>query len=124
MDDFYQGREEMKIELKKIFETIGQQIRNKRKAKSLTLEDLAEKCGREWSYISQIERGKSIPSIETLFRICNALEISLTDLFKVHKPVTYKPDSLTQKLINLVKDRPPKKKKIVYNIVQQILKMK
>ena len=75
-------------------------------------------------FLSQIERGKSIPSLETVFLICNALEISLSDLFQNHKSFSYKTDPETNKLIWLLRDRSPAEKKIVASVVKQILSKK
>ncbi|OGS46663.1 MAG: hypothetical protein A2539_00515 [Elusimicrobia bacterium RIFOXYD2_FULL_34_15] len=108
--------------LKEFYISIGKIIRNARNTRGLTLEELAEKVGRDWSFLSQIERGKSIPSIETLFLVCKVLEIPVSDLFKSSKVVTYKVDSETDKLIWLLRDKSPSDKKIVTNIVKQILK--
>ena len=48
----------------------------------LTLEELAFRCGRDWSYLCQIELAKSIPSIETLSLICEQLDIKMSELFE------------------------------------------
>ncbi|OGS33993.1 MAG: hypothetical protein A2474_07655 [Elusimicrobia bacterium RIFOXYC2_FULL_34_12] len=110
--------------LNELYENIGKIIRNARKTRGLTLEGLAEKVGRDWSFLSQIERGKSIPSIETLFLICRVLEIPVSDLFKSSKTYSYKIDSEIDKLIWLLKDTSPSDKKMVTNVVKQILKRK
>ena len=61
-------------------------IREVRLQQGLTLEQLSEKCHRDWAYLSQIERGKDKPSIETLYLVSNALEIPMNKLFDSHKP--------------------------------------
>lgn len=45
-------------------------------SKKLTQEELAELTGLTNNYISNIERTRSKPSIETLIKICNALEVT------------------------------------------------
>ena len=60
--------------------SIGQRIREFRKAKSLTQERLAELSGIEPSNISHIERGATKASLPTLVAIANSLEISLDEL--------------------------------------------
>ena len=45
----------------------------KRKEKGLSQEDLSEKIGFSKNHISNIERGKYIPTTAYLFAICNAL---------------------------------------------------
>ncbi|MDD5687316.1 MAG: helix-turn-helix transcriptional regulator [Elusimicrobia bacterium] len=111
-------------ELDTFYLSIGKKIREIRNLKGITLEELAEKVGRDWSFLSQIERGKSVPSIKTLYLICNALSISLSDLFQAHKSTSYKTDPEIDKLIWLMRDKSLSEKKIVTNVVKHILKKK
>ncbi|MDO8733767.1 MAG: helix-turn-helix transcriptional regulator [Elusimicrobiota bacterium] len=110
--------------IRELYVSIGKKIREIRKLRGLTLEELADKVGRNWSFLSQIERGRSIPSIETLFLICTALEISLSDLFEKHKSIPYKINSKTDKFIWLLKDANPSEKQIITAVIKQILKKK
>jgi len=56
---------------------IGSEIRDLRKAKGLTVTDLATRIGRSVGYVSQIERGLSETSISDLRRIARALEVPI-----------------------------------------------
>jgi len=58
------------------YRKIGIRIKSKRESKKLTQEELAELTGLTNNYISNIERTRSKPSIETLIKICNALEVT------------------------------------------------
>ena len=51
-----------------------------RKKKGLTQSKLAEKAEISNNYVSNIENSHSIPSLETLVKICVALEITPNDL--------------------------------------------
>ena len=62
------------------YELLGRKIRQQRKAKKYTLEQLAEKLDVSTTFIGQIERAKGIPSLETLVKIANVLEISTDSL--------------------------------------------
>lgn len=66
-------------------ETLGQTIRDKRKALGLTLAQMAERTSVSLGYLSQIELGKNSASIETLYRICLGLGIRMADLFQTIK---------------------------------------
>lgn len=59
---------------------IGRKIRQYRKLKGLTQEQLAELVGTNFSYIGKIERGEYNVKIHTLEKIANALEVSLSAL--------------------------------------------
>lgn len=60
---------------------VGQQIRDLRKAKGLTIMDLAERIGRSVGYVSQIERNLSELSIPDVKRIAEALEVQISWFF-------------------------------------------
>ena len=62
------------------YELLGRKIRQQRKEKKYTLEQLAEKLDVSTTFIGQIERAKGIPSLETLVKIANALETSTDSL--------------------------------------------
>ncbi len=51
-----------------------------RRSKGLTQAQLAEMSNLTNNYISNIETSHSIPSLETLVKLCNALEITPNDL--------------------------------------------
>lgn len=58
------------------FKKLGVRLRAVREKRKLTQEELAEMIGMSNNFISNIERNYSIPSLETLVKICNALEIT------------------------------------------------
>jgi transcriptional regulator with XRE-family HTH domain len=55
------------------------QLRNQQK---LTLQQLAEKAGCTKSYISQLEKGTSAPSVSMLGRLAEALQTPVADLIR------------------------------------------
>lgn len=66
-----------------LLKLIGNHIRELRKARKLSLRDVAFKIGMEPSNLSVIENGKSNPQILTYARIASALNVTLTDLFEI-----------------------------------------
>ncbi len=60
----------------------GSAIRRTRKAQKMNLVDLAEKAGLSLGFISQVERGLSNPSINSLRKIALALGIPLSSFFE------------------------------------------
>lgn len=59
---------------------IGDNMRNIRKRKGMTLQQLADILGCSQQNISQYESGKRTPKLETLQKMAAALEVSLFDL--------------------------------------------
>ena len=60
---------------------IGETIRNFRLQKGMSQGDIEEKTGMLRCYTSRVENGHTIPSIETLAKYAQALEIPLYQLF-------------------------------------------
>lgn len=65
----------MKTELD--YQELGMRIKKCRKTCGLTQEYLGELCSLSTSHIGHIERGTRIPSVDTLFRISSALNVSV-----------------------------------------------
>lgn len=64
---------------------VGQEIQRLRLQHNLTLDQLAKKSGVSKSILSQIERDLSNPTLATIWRITNALESPLEDVFAVNE---------------------------------------
>lgn len=62
------------------YEKIGIRIRQVRKAKGWSQDELAKKCGISMSFLGHIERGTRIMSMETFANICGALESGADEL--------------------------------------------
>jgi transcriptional regulator with XRE-family HTH domain len=60
---------------------IGNRICVERKAKGLSQADLERRCGLARCRISWLEHGRSVPTIQTLEKIADALEIPVCSLF-------------------------------------------
>lgn len=60
---------------------IGQRLRTLREHESLSQGDIEERTGLLRCYISRVENGHTIPSLETLERLASALDMPLYELF-------------------------------------------
>lgn len=60
---------------------LGPRIRSLRQARHLTLRDVSERAGVSESFLSQVERDVTSPSIATVHRIARALDLSIAQLF-------------------------------------------
>jgi transcriptional regulator with XRE-family HTH domain len=64
---------------------IGSILRQKRKELKLTLKAVAEKASISEGFLSQVENDVSSPSVDTLFKICAAMEIEAGDVLNLAK---------------------------------------
>jgi transcriptional regulator with XRE-family HTH domain len=62
--------------------TLGADLRALRKARGLTLVDLAETLGRSVGWLSQVERNLSEPGVSDLRLMARALDVSVSSLFR------------------------------------------
>lgn len=54
---------------------LGAELRKARLRAGLTQQDVAGKASIDRAYISEIERGRAMPSVERFLRICEAIGI-------------------------------------------------
>ncbi len=63
-------------------ELLGLKVKEFRKLRKITQEKLSEIVGVDNGYISKLEVGQNFPSITTLEKIANALNVELYELFQ------------------------------------------
>jgi len=61
---------------------IGSRLKYFREKKGLSVYALAQRCGLTRSFISKVEKGQASPSISSLKKITNSLEIPINSLFE------------------------------------------
>lgn len=89
-------------------ELLGLRVKECRKMCKITQEKLAEIIGVDNGYISKLEVGQNFPSISTLEKIANALNVELYELFQYTtiKETDFKTE------INKIYDKLPKEKQL------------
>ena len=65
---------------------LGTRLRQAREARGIGLRSLAKRLDVSASLISQVERGKVMPSVGTLYAIVRELDVSMDDLFSPAAP--------------------------------------
>lgn len=60
---------------------IGERLRELREARNISMRTLATKSGLSANALSMIERGRASPSVSTLYKLAEALGISITAFF-------------------------------------------
>ncbi len=66
---------------------LGPRIRALRQARKVTLRELAEEAGVTESFLSQVEREVTSPSIASVQRIARALDLGIAELFADDQPL-------------------------------------
>jgi transcriptional regulator with XRE-family HTH domain len=64
---------------------VGRRLRTFRERQGWSLRALAERCGLSINAISRIERGENSPTVSSLHRLADALNVPITDFF-IEKP--------------------------------------
>jgi len=70
---------------------IGLRLREARKSRGMSLRSVAQSLGVSASLVSQVETGKTQPSVSTLYALVNHLGISLDEVMGVAAPDVAKP---------------------------------
>ncbi len=102
----------------------GERIRYFRNIKNLSQEDLALTAGINPAYIGHIERGLKCPNIDTLNKICTALNITLSQLldFDLNTPIIDNSEAIekiSHNISNLSKEDADR----IANIVAEMVKL-
>lgn len=101
------------------YKELGGRIAKRRKVLNLTQDDVAEATGLSNNHISNIENNHSIPSIETLIKICEALDIT-PDYFLLGI-VRHTNDSLLSQINQKIKLCDEKKLELVDHFIMWVV---
>lgn len=99
---------------------LGKRIKELRKSKKLTQEQLAEIVGIEQKQICRIENGACFTTFETLNKLAYTLGVEITDLFK-YNHINSK-ETLIKSLNDMFKNTSEENIQLIYKIVYEILK--
>lgn len=68
-------------DMSELRQVIGENVRALRKARGWTQEELGEQADMSYKALGEIERGEVNPSLNSLLKIANALQIQISELF-------------------------------------------
>lgn len=101
------------------YKLIGSRIHNARINKGFTQEVLAEKLDVSIAFLSRIERGSTEINLKRLSQICNLLDVTEGDI--LNGSSSSSKNYLNSDFSNLLKNCPPEKLKLIYNISKAII---
>ena len=99
------------------FAVMGQNIKQERVNQSLTQEQLSEQAGVSAVFLSQIENGRKVPSLETVYKIATCLGITLERAFKCDYVST---PNIDHRIERLLKDKNEDEKQMLFDIMDYI----
>ncbi|WP_051204961.1 helix-turn-helix domain-containing protein [Butyrivibrio sp. VCD2006] len=109
-----------------IVREFGLQIRNRRLSRGFSQDELAIKSGLHHTYISKLECGLKAPTILTMMKICDALNISLNDLLSDFSSVDFSDDEHNRyplKCYKLITTLSPAQQEKIYKIVLAVVNL-
>lgn len=107
-----------------IVQVVGERIRSFRKERGLSQEELAHQASLHSTYIGQLERGEKNATIESLFKVTNALGITLAELFNnTHSGQKANSIEITQ-IINILEKMPTKDQRRVLALIELLVDWK
>jgi transcriptional regulator with XRE-family HTH domain len=71
------------MKINQLQQKIGEHIRFLRESKGISQQNLAAICNFEKANLSRIEAGRTNPTISTLYKISQALEVTISELVDV-----------------------------------------
>ncbi len=99
---------------------IGSRIKNNRRSQNLSQEELAFRAGIHTSYFGCIERGEKCPTIETLAKICSALDIPVSNIIPEKNEPKLSPEERT---LSALRKLSPDKQEYFADIIENIAEL-
>ena len=103
------------------YKALGERIAKRRKVLNMTQEEVAQATGLSNNYISNIENNHSIPSIDTLLKICEAIDTTPNYLLLGISSYSDTEEDLRSKINEKLKLCNQKKLKLVERFVTWII---
>ena len=104
------------------YSIIGERLQKARIAKGYTQEQLAEKIDVSVAFLSRVERGNSKVNLKRLNQLCNLLDVSEGNILTGVGSTSN--NYLNEEFSNLLKNCPPNKMKLIYDIAKVIINEK
>jgi transcriptional regulator with XRE-family HTH domain len=107
----------------KLVRTVRQRIRELRRERGLTQEELCERAGISVDAISRIESGNRTPSLVTIERIADALGVSPAALFEGAPPAPARPQpEPLRRVVSLLQVHPEPVLLLAENVITALVR--
>jgi transcriptional regulator with XRE-family HTH domain len=92
--------------------------------KGLSQEELAHRADIHTAHLGRIERGEKNPTLETIEKIANALEITFEELFSFNIEPTDTKEPMIEKVVAYLKTMTIEEQKDVYSTIKMLVRWK
>ena len=103
---------------------IGSRLAEKRKKLMLTQVEVEEKAGLSRRYLSNIERGRSIPSIDVLMQVADILHMTPDEVLIGAVPERRRGRTAAEKAARLLRRMAPEQQEQALNFIQWLEEQK
>lgn len=102
---------------------IGMNIRKYRLKADISQENLALSAGIYPAYLGRLERGEKCPTVDTLLKISNALNIPIVDLLSLNEDKKCIDSEITYRIERAIEKIPVEKRKDAVELLEDIANM-
>ena len=99
---------------------IGLRIKELRKSKGLSQEELAERAETSPNYLSRMERGTENPTLDMLIKLANALEVEMWEMFDFGHEVSLK--ELRETMSSFLKELDDEKLRMAVKLLRAVVR--
>lgn len=103
---------------------IGKRIRDLRMAMKLTQSQFAELVGLSEDSIGKVERGISVPTIDTLMKMAEGLKVTLAELLEEPQQKAEGKNKMLNDFIKYLGTKPPDDIRLIHEVAIKILERK
>ena len=104
--------------------SLGDRLRYIRFSKGLSQEEVALRAEITTAYYGLVERNRKNPTVKILDKICQALGITLIEVFNQSQTSSKEYDELTMQIISQLNGQSDEMKQVILNVIKQIVKLK
>ncbi len=107
--------------MKDVKRLFGMRMKELRKNRRLSQEELAEKADISSKYLSRVEMGQHFPSLDVLIKLANVLNVELKDFFEfAHEAKSSK--ELKEALSSLLKEAGEEKLRFLVKLIRAVVR--
>lgn len=101
----------------------GERLRQLRRERGFTQEEMALRAEITTSYYGQLERGTANPTIGMLNKICDVIGVSITDIFTESDTNLLGVDALSMQILHFLSDKTDEEKTTALSLLKTAFKL-